>query len=332
MTRHLDAYLRPAPWVCGLLLPGGLLLAGIAIGPMHLEGAQIWRGLLDPQAGLARIAVWELRLPRSLLAFWIGGVLALAGFLMQTVARNPLASPSLTGISAGGSLAVVAGSLLVKVPTAALPWLAWLGCLLAGALTLALAGLRRLVPGDVVLAGLAVTALCGALTSLLLVQAQADAGELLFWLAGGVAGRSWDHLTLLLAWALLPLLLLLLTLRPLWLLAGSDDSARSLGLDPGRWRLWFLLLASALAAPTVAVAGPVGFVGLLVPHLARRLGGRPGVASLALCLPLGGCLLLGADVLGRLLSRGQEVPIGILTALLGGPWLLRLLLRQGGRG
>lgn len=331
MSLPVGTFHRQMPWLCGLLLPALLLLAGIGIGPMRLDAQQIWQGLLGQDAGLARIAVWELRLPRSLLAFWIGAMLALAGFLMQTVSRNPLASPSLTGISAGGSLAVVAGSLLVGVPAAGLPWLAWLGCLLAGALTLALAGLRRLDPGHVVLAGLAVTALCGALTSLLLVRAQADAGELLFWLAGGVAGRSWDHLSLLLAWALLPLTLLLLTLRPLWLLAGSDDSARSLGLDPGRWRLWFLLLASALAAPTVAVAGPVGFVGLLVPHLARRLGGRPGGASLGLCLPLGGCLLLGADVLGRLLSRGQEVPIGILTALMGGPWLLWLLLRQGGR-
>lgn len=311
-----------APCLFGLLL-----WSGLSTGQLVLEQEQLWQALLGQGEGLARIVVWELRLPRALLAFTVGALLALSGLVMQTVSRNPLASPGLTGVSAGAAAALVAGTLLLQVSVGWMPWLAIAGGLLAGLLTLLLAGGRQLQPARVVLAGVAVTALCGGLTTTLLLKAGSDAGEFLFWMAGGVAGRSWPQLTLLLACAVFPLLALWSTRRNLLLLNGGDEMALSLGLRPGRWRTWYLMLATVLAAITVAVAGPVGFVGLLTPHMVRFLS--PGrQLPLGASLLLGGLLLMAADVLARLPGAAQEIPLGVMTAILGGPLLVYLMIKE----
>lgn len=304
-----------------------LLWGGLSTGQLALEQGLLWQALLGREEGLARVVVWELRLPRALLSFAVGALLALSGLMMQTVSRNPLTSPGLTGVSAGAAAALVAGTLLLQASVGWMPWLAIFGGMVAGLLTLLLAGGRQLQPARVVLAGVAVTALCGGVTTTLLLKAGSDAGEFLFWMAGGVSGRSWPHLSLLLACAVLPLLALWVTRRNLLLLNGGDEMALSLGLRPGRWRAWYLVLATVLAATTVAVAGPVGFVGLLTPHMVRFLfPGRqlPLVANLM----MGGLLLMAADVLTRLLDTTQEIPLGVMTAILGGPLLVYLMIKE----
>ena len=304
-----------------------LLWCGLTVGRLSLSSAQLWAALLWQGDSLAQVVVWDLRLPRALLAFLVGASLALSGLVMQRVSRNPLASPGLTGVSAGAALAVVAGILLLKSDSSQTPWLAIIGGLIAGLLTLLLAGGRQLQPTRIVLAGVAVTALCGGLTTTLLLQAEADAGEFLYWMAGGVAGRSWPQLTLLLSCMAPPLLALWLTRRNLELLGGGDEMALSLGLRPARWRAWYLILATILAASTVAVAGPIGFVGLLAPHMVRFCW--PGQRlPMGLCLLLGGILLMAADLLARLPGTAQEIPLGVMTALLGGPLLLRLMVKE----
>ncbi|NHH99599.1 MULTISPECIES: FecCD family ABC transporter permease [Oceanimonas] len=304
-----------------------LLWGGLAAGHVPLGTERLWAALQGQGDGLAQVVVWELRLPRALLAFVVGGCLALSGLVMQRVSRNPLASPALTGVSAGAALAVVAGILLGQAGIGLTPWLAMAGGLVAGLLTLLLAGGRQLQPTRIVLAGVAVTALCGGLTTTLLLRAEADAGEFLFWMAGGVAGRSWPQLQLLL-WCVVPALLALwLTRRNLAVLENGDDMALSLGIRPARWRAWYLLLATLLATSTVAVAGPIGFVGLLAPHLVRFLWPERR-QPFGLCLLLGGVLLMGADVLARLPGTAQEIPLGVMTALLGGPLLLQLMVRE----
>ncbi|OIN13510.1 FecCD family ABC transporter permease [Oceanisphaera psychrotolerans] len=313
--------------IFALILVPVLLWCGLALGRLPLSSAQIWAALLGQGEGLASVVVWELRLPRALLAFVVGASLALSGLVMQQVSRNPLASPGLTGVSAGAALAVVAGILLLKAGVNLTPWLAIIGGLGAGLLTLLLAGGRQLQPTRIVLAGVAVTALCGGLTTTLLLRAEADAGEFLFWMAGGVAGRSWPQLLLLLCCMAPPLLALWLTRRNLELLSGGDDMALSLGLKPARWRAWYLVLATVLAASTVAVAGPIGFVGLLAPHMVRFCW--PGRRlPMGLSLLLGGVLLMSADLLARLPGTAQEIPLGVMTALLGGPLLLWLMVKE----
>lgn len=304
-----------------------LLWSGLTVGHLALPADQLWSALLGQGDGLARTVVWELRLPRALLALLVGASLAVSGQVMQRVSRNPLASPGLTGVSAGAALAVVAGILLWQAGVALTPWLAVAGGLLAGLLTLLLAGGRQLQPTRIVLAGVAVTALCGGITTTLLLRAEADAGEFLFWMAGGVAGRSWPQVQMLLGCMAPALLALWLTRRNLALLENGDEMALSLGIRPARWRVWFLLLATLLATSTVAVAGPIGFVGLLAPHLTRFLW--PGTRQpFGLCLLLGGVLLMGADVLARLPGTAQEIPLGVMTALLGGPLLLWLMVKE----
>lgn len=302
-----------------------LFVVGLMAGSRWLSPALVVAAMDGSSDLLTRISVMELRLPRNLLGILGGAALGVAGAVMQGVTRNPLASPGLTGVIASAALAVVSLRTLSTPGALWLPLMALAGGLAGGVLTFTIAGRRQLQPERVVLAGIAVTSLATALTTGLLLVSGAEAAELYYWLAGSLMGRGWLQVQLVLPWLLLPLAALLVMQRPFRLLQLDDDLALAMGLAVGRWRLTFLLLALLLAAALVAFTGPIVFIGLVAPHIARRLIGNQIQHWLPLSALFGGLLLLAADILARQLAFPQELPVGMLTALIGAPWLIYLL-------
>ena len=321
-------------------------------GPVNLSAASVFRTLgalvgLAPapdDAALAGVVV-SIRLARVCLAALCGGALAMAGAALQGVLRNPLADPFTLGISAGAacgaSMAIALGGPLV-VLLGGLPGLAGFShaglvapAALVGALA-ALGGALWLGRGDgafsresVILAGIAVAAFLGALVALVKALNEESVTSIVFWIMGSFQGRGWNSMPLLLATTLPGLLITALGWRTLDVLALGDEQAAQSGLDVGRARLWLLAGASCMTAGCVAVAGVIGFVGLVVPHVLRLLLGWGHGALLTAAFFGGGVLLVWADVLARcVLSGGQELPVGVVTALLGGPFFALLVRRR----
>ena len=325
MTEPIHS-LRP-PAVLGLLsLALGLLfLLGLMAGSRWVSPGALVTVLAGSSDLLTTITVTELRLPRNLIGLLGGAALGLAGAVMQGVTRNQLASPGLTGVIASAALATVAMRTFGTPNALWLPMIALAGGLVGGALTFAVAGHRRMQPDRVVLAGIAVTSMATALTTAILLVSGSEAAELYHWLAGSLMGRGWDQLHMLVPWLLLPLMALLAMPRPFRLLQLDDDLALTMGLSVGRWRATFMILALVLTASLVAFTGPIVFIGLVAPHIARRLVANQPQYWLLLSALLGGLLLLAADILARQLALPQELPVGMLTALIGAPWLIYLL-------
>ncbi len=326
----------PVAKLLGLLLGGlGLLAAGLAsllLGATALAPGVLAEAWLAPDPGsTAQLILLTERLPRALIAALVGASLAVAGALMQTLTRNALASPSLLGINAGAMcFVVVAGTLFALSSPLALVWVAFLGALVA-ALLVALLGRQRgggLSPLRVVLAGVAVTALFVSLAQGLLIIDQERFESLLLWLAGSVAGRGLEVVTPVLPFFLGAAVLCLWLVRQLNLLVLDDEVVKGLGQRTGRVKLLAGAVVIVLAGGSVAVAGMIGFVGLIVPHMARALFGRDHRWVLPACALLGAGLLLVADTLARFLMPPQEVPVGVMTALLGTPFFLVLARRR----
>ncbi|KUM43012.1 FecCD family ABC transporter permease [Pseudomonas sp. EpS/L25] len=290
----------------------------------------------DPSLALDATLVNTTRLTRLLVALVVGANLAVAGALMQAMTRNPLASPGLFGINAGATFALVLGITLLGLSSPE-SWVlcALLGAAVAGTLvwTLGNQGQARLTPLRIVLAGGALAALFTAFSQALLVINQEGLDSVLFWLAGSVGERNLATATPLLVFSLLALAAAGVLAGQLDVLVAGDDLARGLGQPIGLIRLLAGVLVICLAGGAVALAGNIGFLGLMVPHLLRGLlaGARNEHRWLIPGCALGGALLLVlADSLARVVILPQEVPVGIVTALFGGPFFIHLA-RRGGR-
>lgn len=334
-----------SPAACWGLLPPAIglgLLLSLCLGASSLSVEQVFGALVGSGSEHGMRVVWELRLPRALLAAVVGIHFALSGCLLQTLSRNPLADPGILGISAGASLAAVAlvvGAAMLPAG-ASLYWqgeqlLTWLpvvalaGGVLAAAGVYLLSGAARLTPLRLILTGVVCAAVLNALmTGVLAFWGQAHTETLVAWLAGSLHGRDWHYLWVILPWTLLGLIGTALILKPLGLLRLNDEQVLGLGLDLGRWRLLVLLVATLLAASAVAVAGPIGFVGLVVPHMARGLVPGSLPHQLGISALLGALLVLAADLAGRTLVVPFELPVGVLCALIGVPAFLYLLKQQ----
>ncbi|GGO84139.1 iron ABC transporter permease [Marinobacterium nitratireducens] len=299
--------------------------AALTAGTVPVAVNDVVSVLSGAREGMAGVLVWELRLPRFLAGLLVGVSLAVAGQLMQTVTRNPLASPGITGVVAGASMAVVLVQVCFSVDAAWLPGFGVLGGTAAALLTFVLAAQGGFTPLRLALAGVAVTALATALTTAFLLFSGAHAQQLYLWLAGGLLGRGWGHIALILPWSLVGLALALLGVRYLNLLQLEDEVARALGGRVLLWRLGFVAIAVALTAAAVAVAGPVGFVGLVAPHLVRLLLGNDQRITLPVVALAGAVLVTLSDLLARTLVAPAELPLGIFTALLGGPVFIGLI-------
>jgi iron complex transport system permease protein len=304
-----------------------LALVSLAVGDMHLSLAEIGHGLAD-RGSLAGTILWQIRLPRLLVAVLVGAALSSSGLVMQAYFRNSLASPGLLGVSSGGAAGAViaiaagwAGFSLLVLPVAAI-----IGAMLATVAVLSLAK-KGASTERLLLAGVALNALLGAVTSYVLSQANVSFernGQILFWLLGGLEDRTWEHAVMA-----LPIVVGAICLWPLGrqmdLLSLGTDEAQSLGVNVRRLRRQLLVLSTLMTALGTAVAGTVGFVGLIVPHLLRLLVGPEHKRLVPLTLIGGAVFVLACDVLGR--SVGG-LRLGIVTSLVGGPYFLWLLRRE----
>lgn len=335
--------------VAGLVAVLVALVVGVSLGPVSLPPGSVAAELLNLFPGVhldsglteREIAiVTELRLPRVVLGLLVGGLLALAGGCYQGVFRNPLADPYLLGVAAGAGLAVTAAialggagrqGTLSGLPMT-IPLAAFAGSLLAVTMTYVLgaAGGRRGSPAMLILAGVAVSAFLSAGQTYLL-QRHADSIQPVYsWLLGRLATAGWHDVLLVLPYAALTTVVVLLHRRELDVLAVGDDEARSLGLHPQRTRYLLIAAASLGTAAAVSATGLIGFVGIIVPHTVRLLAGSSYRVILPMSLLFGGAFLALTDVVARTVAAPSELPIGVVTALLGGPFFV-LVLRTARR-
>lgn len=323
---------RPGPvvlwYTLGLGLVAGAVTASLAFGALNLDPGRALGLLLHPDGGTDSLVVWTLRFPRTVAALLAGAALAVSGALLQGVTRNPLADPGILGVEAGAGLALLLAVVFFPGLGGLTVPLAFLGGLGAAALTLAFASRTGLTPVRLALAGVAVAALCAALTRGVQLLWEDRAQGALFALAGSVAGRTWEQVGQVAPWTVAGLLLALLAARRVNVLALGEDVARGLGVQTRRDLLLVSGLGVLLAASAVALTGPIGYVGLVVPHLTRGLLGHDHRLTLPLSALLGAALLTLADVAARLIDKPAETPVGLLIAALGTPFFIALARRQ----
>ncbi|MFC5749771.1 FecCD family ABC transporter permease [Actinomadura rugatobispora] len=315
---------------CAVLLVAATL-ASLAVGSRGIAPGHVLDALLRPDGGEESTIVRSMRVPRTVTGLAVGAGLALAGVLMQALTRNPLADPRLMGVTSGASLGVVVAISVFGLTTLpAFVWFGIVGAAVAGAFVYVLAARARdgASPVTLALAGTALDAsLTGVVVGVLTVDAQTF-DTYRFWAVGSLAGRPPEVALWMLPFLAAGTVLAFGAARGLDALALGDDVARGLGRNVGRVRLLAAVAAVVLTGAAVAAAGPIGFVGLAVPHLARGLVGADHRWVLGVSLLLGPALLLAADVLGRLIVPPAEVRAGVVTALLGAPFLI-LLVRRG---
>jgi iron complex transport system permease protein len=315
----------------GLLLLAVLatLGLGLAAGTVPLAPAEVWAGLWHGDASSA-VIVRDLRAPRVLLAFCVGGSLAVCGAALQAMIRNPLAAPYLLGLSGGAGLGAVIAIATRAAGAWAVPIAAFTGAVAAVALVyrLSLVAGRRLDPRVLLLSGVVVGSFAGALMSAIIVLSpSAGIRNAFLWLLGGFGSASWETLAVFAAYAVLPLGLIGTSARSLDLIALGEEPAHHLGADVDRTRRLVYASTALLTAASVAACGIIGFVGLVVPHAVRTVARPLHRSLLPLVFLAGGAFLVLSDVVSRTVVRPLELPVGVITALVGVP-LFALLLRR----
>ena len=314
-------------FVVSLCILAVLSVLALRIGSVSYTTAEILESIFDPSSTIHTIIV-NLRLPRVLLAAIVGMCLAAAGTLLQAVMQNPLADPGIIGVSSGASVAATVVFLVVPSWTSSLPVLAFLGAAAACLIIYLMAWKRGVEPTRIILAGTAVNAMLGAVSSFLTLLNADNLQGVLSWMNGSMAAVSWADVRQLGIYGGIGLVLALLCIKPANALQLGDDMAKNLGLRVNGMRILLSGVGAFLAAATVSVVGMIGFVGLVVPHITRLLVGSNHRAMLPTGMVLGACVVLFADTLGRTIAAPMEIPLGIIMAILGGPFFL-FLLRRG---
>ncbi|CAM3865254.1 Fe(3+) dicitrate transport system permease protein FecD [Vibrio aerogenes CECT 7868] len=301
------------------------LILSISFGAVTIEWTQLIAGLSNQ--GDQAFTIYEYRLPRALLAVIAGAMLSVSGVLVQGVIRNPLASPDILGISHGAGLAAVLFMVLFPEQNIAyIPWIALLGGLFA-ALFLVLIVRGNLAPVTLAVTGIALSALFASVIDFVLLIHPFEINNALLWLTGSLWGRGWEQLNLLLPWALL-LPVALAFAHPLNLLVLGETRAETLGLHVYLMKGLSLFLAVCWTSAVVSFCGPVSFLGLVAPHIARRLYGGRHQAIIPSSMLIGAIILVFADFCARVIAPPIELPAGIFTALVGAPYFLYLLMKM----
>ena len=309
----------------------GALALGLFVGGSAIAPGDVTWALLHPHGGGDVVTiVWALRLPRVAIAGIVGAALATAGFLLQGMLRNPLVDPYLTGVSAGAA-AAIALAVLGGIAVPYLPALGFIAGLLTAVLVASLA--RRgsgVDPNRLILAGISVSALFSAVVAFAIARSNSlDAAQsILAWLAGSMAGRGWNDLLFATPYLVAGAVLAVLAAPALDALRVGDVRARTVGVDVDRAQWLILASTSLLASAGVALAGMIGFIGLIVPHVARRLVGTRAIVLLPACALCGAALCALADAIARSVVAPSELPIGVLLAFIGVPAFLYLYLQQ----
>ncbi|MFC5720413.1 FecCD family ABC transporter permease [Streptomyces gamaensis] len=322
------ALTRAAGLLAALLLLAAVCALSIAVGAKQLSLGEVWHGLYD--AGSASyVQVHKMRLPRTLLGLLAGAALGLAGGVMQALTRNPLADPGLLGINAGAAAAVVSAlSFLGVTGYSGQIWFAFLGAAAVSVLVYAVGGGSTATPARLALAGAALNATLTSYVSAVMLLDTSSLDRMRFWTVGSLADARSETVLRFAPVVAAGLVLALALARPLNALALGDSSARALGARPTAVRAAGLLAVTLLCGAATAACGPIVFVGLIVPHLVRALTGPDLRWMLPYCAVLAPVLLLGADVLGRVLGRPGELQVGIVTSVLGGPLFLHFVRRR----
>jgi len=305
------------------------LAASLALGEAMLSPAEMWAAIWGASDDSSRIILFDIRLPRTIIGTFVGAGLGASGVVMQAYFRNPLAAPGLLGVSSGGALgAVLALTLGAGLGVFSVPLASVSGAFLATGAVMLFAR-RGVSPEHLLLAGVALNALFGAATSFILSTSAAQThlgAQILFWLMGGIENRTWEHVWMATPGILLASVLLLPLGRPMNLLALGDSGAQSLGVNVRRLRWQLIALSTVLTALATAVGGVIGFVGLVVPHIVRLMTGPDHRRLLPLSMLGGASLVLLCDLPTRFLGSGMR--LGVITSLVGGPFLLWLLRKR----
>ena len=325
-------------WLAALLGVALLAIAAfvsLTLGVVRLTPEEALRALLHPadSSVTASAVIWSIRLPRVLVAMLVGAALATVGAVMQAILRNPLAEPGVTGVSAGAAVGAVAGITFGIAGSSqwAIPLAAFAGAAtVALVLQAVLSSRKDLGAATIILVGVSISALAGALINLLVANAKDDAlvRSALFWLAGDLELRGWEHVALSAGPILLGLAYLLSRARPLDALALGEQVAATSGVHVNRERILLLLVASLVTGAAVAVSGVISFVGLVVPHAARLLVGASHARLLPISALCGALFLVLADTVARTAFGPVIVQTGVVSALVGAPMFLFLLLRK----
>ncbi len=304
-----------------------VLLFGLSIrlGTYTLSFEEIWAAFQPDDKNY--FTLMEYRLPRAVLAILLGGALAISGVLVQSVVRNPLASPDILGINNAAGL--IAVSVLMFLPNLAFYWMpifAFLGGVLSFVILWVVCGFN-FRPIKMAIIGVALSALWAAISHYLMLTNPVEINTAMLWLTGSLWGRSWSYLNVVLPWLVVLLPLPFIFCRDLDTLGLGENKASTLGVTVNKVQISVLVLAVALSTTAVAICGPIAFLGLVAPHLARRLVGGRHRTLLPAALIIGALLLQLSDILARVIDPPTELPAGILTAIIGAPYFFYLLMR-----
>jgi iron complex transport system permease protein len=303
------------------------LVASISFGAAEISLNTVYAALIAFDGSPNHLIIRTLRLPRSLSAILVGAALAVAGTLMQGLTRNPLAEPGILGINAGAALAVVTFVCFLGTSTSSVyAWWAFLGAGITAVSVYWLGSLGRggLTPLNITIAGATLTALLSSLTTGILIFSQQTLDEIRFWLAGSVAGKDFTMLWQVFPYILIGLVIAFALGRPITTLSLGEDVAKGLGQQTAWVKVTAAISVVLLASSSVAAAGPIGFIGLVVPHIVRLLVGFDYRWIVPYAAFFGAILLLVADIGARLLIKPQELPVGVMTALIGAPFFIYL--------
>jgi iron complex transport system permease protein len=316
--------------LCAVIL-AAVVMASIAIGAKSIPLSDVVVGLFGDDGSESAAIVRELRVPRTLVGLAVGVALGLAGALMQGLTRNPLADPGILGVEAGAAAAIVTAIALFGVTEpGAYVWFSFLGAAVASVVVYVLGshGRAGATPVRLALAGVAVTAALTAFTNAQILLDEEAFDEFRHWVVGSIAGRDMTILAEVGPFLLAGTLIALALARPLNALAMGDDSGRALGARVGRTRVLGAMAITLLCGAATAVAGPIVFVGLAVPHMARAIAGPDQRWVLGYSMLLAPILLLIADVIGRIVISPSELEVGIVTAVIGAPVFIALVRRK----
>ncbi|MET9830029.1 iron chelate uptake ABC transporter family permease subunit [Streptomyces sp. NPDC006385] len=320
--------IRAVGLLVSVLILVAVALASIAIGAKQLSMGEVWHGLFQASGTYGDVVVDD-RISRTVLGLLAGAALGLAGAVLQALTRNPLADPGLLGINAGASAAVVTAITFLGVTSlSGYVWFAFLGAAVVGAMVWFLGGSRGATPVRLALAGTAISAALYGYLQAVMIMDDAALNKMRFWTVGSLTSATGSTIKQVLPFLVVGMLLALALARPLNAMEMGDDTARALGANLNRTRVLSMLAATVLCGAATAACGPIVFVGLMVPHVVRSFTGPDLRWILPYAAVLSPVLLLGADVLGRIVARPSELQVGIVTAILGGPVFIFLVRRR----
>lgn len=316
-----------------LLILVALLVASMFIslifGSTSVSLSDIWRTLWSSElTDSASQIIWNIRLPRNIVAALVGACLATSGAILQAVMKNPLADPQIVGVSSGAGLMGVIILILFPGYDYLVPMVAFFGAMGAALMVYALAWKNGIRPSRIILAGVAVSAFLGSGISALLVFFGDRVQGALLWMVGGLAARSWPQVEVLLPYAIVGLIFAWMGAKRLTILSLGDETAKGLGLKVEQTRFMMTAVAALLAAGAVSIAGLIGFVGLVIPHILRLIIGNDYAYLLPGSALLGAFILVISDTVGRVVLSPIEIPVGIIMAFFGAPFFLYLLRRD----